>query len=98
MPVLLCQGFGNTVDYDMDLIIPDPSLTLEGGAVDPWILPQYSWYYDEDFKPKARGKARLNILYVDLKAGGKRVRARPRFPLLSQKLNGRSTKCMWAFS
>jgi excinuclease ABC subunit A len=62
-----CQGFGNTVDYDMDLIIPDPSLTLEEGAVDPWIKPQYTWYYDEDFKPKARGKARLNIPYAELK-------------------------------
>jgi excinuclease ABC subunit A len=66
-----CQGFGNTVDYDMDLIIPDPSLTLEEGAVDPWTKPQYSWYYDEEFKPKARGKARLNIPYADLKVDEK---------------------------
>jgi excinuclease ABC subunit A len=64
----VCQGFGNTVDYDLDLIIPDPSLSLEEGAVDPWTKPQYTWYYDEDFKPKARGKARLNIAYADLKA------------------------------
>ena len=63
-----CQGFGNTVDYDMDLIIPDPTLTLEQGAVDPWTKPQYTWYYDEDFKPKARGKARLNVPYSDLRA------------------------------
>ncbi len=63
-----CQGFGNTVDYDLDLIIPDPGLTLEQGAVDPWTKPQYSWYYDEDFKPKARGKARLNIPYSELRA------------------------------
>jgi excinuclease ABC subunit A len=64
----VCQGFGNTVDYDLDLILPDPSLSLEQGAVDPWTKPQYSWYYDEDFKPKARGKARLNVAYADLKA------------------------------
>jgi excinuclease ABC subunit A len=63
-----CQGFGNTVDYDLDLIIPDPSLSLEQGAVDPWTKPQYSWYYDEDLKPKARGKVRLNVPYADLKA------------------------------
>ena len=63
----VCQGFGNTVDYDLDLIIPDPSLSLEEGAVDPWTKPQYTWYYDEDFKPKARGKARLNVAYADLR-------------------------------
>jgi excinuclease ABC subunit A len=63
----VCQGFGNTVDYDLDLIIPDPSLSLDEGAVDPWTKPQYTWYYDKDFKPKARGKARLNVAYADLK-------------------------------
>jgi excinuclease ABC subunit A len=66
-----CQGFGNTVDYDLDLVVPDPSLTIEAGAVDPWTKPQYSWYYDEDFKPHARGKARLNVPYSELKAGEK---------------------------
>ncbi|HEY7210369.1 MAG TPA: excinuclease ABC subunit UvrA [Bryobacteraceae bacterium] len=63
----VCQGFGNTIDYDFGLIIPDPFLSLEQGAVDPWTKPQYSWYYDEAFKPKARGKARLNVAYCDLK-------------------------------
>jgi len=63
-----CQGFGNTVDYDLDLIIPDPSLTLQQGAVDPWTKPQYSWYYDEDLVPKARGKVRLNVPYSELRA------------------------------
>jgi excinuclease ABC subunit A len=62
-----CQGFGNTVDYDIDLIVPDPSLTVEEGAVDPWTKPQYSWYYEESLKPKARGKVRLNVAYCDLR-------------------------------
>lgn len=62
-----CQGFGNMVDYDLDLAIPDPALPLSGGAVDPWTKPQYSWYYDEEFKPKSRGKVRLEVPYCDLK-------------------------------
>jgi excinuclease ABC subunit A len=62
----VCQGFGNTIDYDLDLIIPDPMCSLQQGAVDPWTKPQYSWYYDDEFKPKARGKVRLNIAYADL--------------------------------
>ena len=63
-----CQGFGNTVDYDIDLIIPDPTLTLQQGAVDPWTKPQYSWYFDEELVPKARGKVRLTVPYSDLRA------------------------------
>ncbi len=39
-----CQGFGNTIDYDMDLAIPDKTLTVAEGAVDPWTKPQYKWY------------------------------------------------------
>jgi excinuclease ABC subunit A len=38
-----CQGFGNTIDYDFELVIPNPSLSLKEGAVDPWEKPQYVW-------------------------------------------------------
>jgi len=31
-----CRGFGRTIDIDLDLIIPDPSLSLEEGAIKPW--------------------------------------------------------------
>ncbi|HET7104368.1 MAG TPA: excinuclease ABC subunit UvrA, partial [Terracidiphilus sp.] len=42
-----CQGFGNTVDYDINLIIPDKNLSLSDGAIDPWNRPKYrSWYTD----------------------------------------------------
>jgi excinuclease ABC subunit A len=42
-----CQGFGNTVDFDMNLVIPDKGLSLEGGAIDPWNRPKYrTWYTD----------------------------------------------------
>ncbi|MBI4873826.1 MAG: excinuclease ABC subunit UvrA [Acidobacteria bacterium] len=60
-----CQGFGNTIDYDLDLVIPDRYLSLEDGAVDPWTKPQYSWFYDE-FRRAARGKVRLNFAWADL--------------------------------
>ncbi len=36
-----CQGFGNTIDFDLDLIIPDKSKTLDDGAIDPWQRPKY---------------------------------------------------------
>ncbi|HEU0123093.1 MAG TPA: excinuclease ABC subunit UvrA [Bryobacteraceae bacterium] len=36
-----CQGFGNVIDYDMDLVIPDASLSVSTGAVQPWTKPAY---------------------------------------------------------
>jgi excinuclease ABC subunit A len=61
-----CQGFGNTVDFDMDLVVPDPSLSLEEGAVDPWTKPQYTWGYS-DFIDNHGGKVRLKIPFADLR-------------------------------
>ena len=31
-----CRGFGRTIDIDLDLIIPDRSLSLKQGAIKPW--------------------------------------------------------------
>ncbi|HEX9398633.1 MAG TPA: excinuclease ABC subunit UvrA [Anaeromyxobacter sp.] len=31
-----CQGLGTRAEMDPDLIIPDPSLTIRAGAVEPW--------------------------------------------------------------
>jgi len=42
-----CQGFGNTMDFDLNLVIPDKKLTLNGGAIDPWNRPKYRpWFTD----------------------------------------------------
>jgi len=31
-----CRGFGRIIDIDLDLVIPDKSLSIEQGAVRPW--------------------------------------------------------------
>ena len=36
-----CQGFGNTIDFDLDLVIPDKSKTLNDGLIEPWTKPKY---------------------------------------------------------
>jgi len=42
-----CQGFGNTIDFDLNLVIPDKALSLNDGAIDPWNRPKYrSWFTD----------------------------------------------------
>ena len=36
-----CTGFGATLEYDEDLIISNPKLSVSEGAVDPWSKPRY---------------------------------------------------------
>ncbi|MFQ5895230.1 MAG: excinuclease ABC subunit UvrA [Nitrospinota bacterium] len=38
-----CGGFGNTLDFDPDLIVPDWNKTLAQGAVEPWAKPRYRY-------------------------------------------------------
>ena len=49
-----CQGFGNTIDFDLNLIVPDKSASLNDGAIDPWNRPKYrSWFTDLKRQSKA---------------------------------------------
>ncbi len=38
-----CQGFGNIIGLDLDLVIPNPALSLNEGAIEPWTKPQHDW-------------------------------------------------------
>jgi excinuclease ABC subunit A len=62
-----CQGFGNTIDFDMDRVIPDKTLSLDDGAVDPWTKPKYrSWL--GNFRKSVTGrKVPTNVAFCDLK-------------------------------
>ena len=42
-----CQGFGNTIGLDLDLVIPNPGLSLKEGAIEPFTRPQHEWAMDE---------------------------------------------------
>ena len=42
-----CQGFGNTIDFDLDLVIPDKGKTLNEGAIEPWTKPKYKPLFTE---------------------------------------------------
>ena len=48
-----CQGFGNTIDLDLNLVLPDRSLSLNQGAIEPWTKPRYRVYLN-DFKKSAK--------------------------------------------
>ncbi len=50
-----CQGFGNTIDFDLDLVIPDKGKSLNDGAIEPWTKPRYRSLLQE-LKRYARAK------------------------------------------
>ncbi|MCE5267074.1 MAG: hypothetical protein LLG00_04235, partial [Planctomycetaceae bacterium] len=37
----VCEGFGNVIGIDMDLVVPDPSKSIREGAIAPWNTPAY---------------------------------------------------------
>jgi excinuclease ABC subunit A len=37
-----CEGFGNVIGLDMELIVPDPGKSLREGAIAPWTTPAYA--------------------------------------------------------
>src|SRR2546421_465412 len=50
-----CQGFGNTIDFDLNLVVPDPGKSLDDGAIEPWTKPRYRVLF-QDAKKWARGR------------------------------------------
>ncbi len=42
-----CEGFGNVIGIDMELVVPDPRETIREGAIAPWNSPAYTHELDE---------------------------------------------------
>jgi excinuclease ABC subunit A len=42
-----CEGFGNVIDIDMELVVPDPAKSLKEGAIAPWNTPAYAHELEE---------------------------------------------------
>ena len=36
-----CHGFGNIIELDLDLVVPDPAKSIAQGAIEPWTKPHY---------------------------------------------------------
>jgi excinuclease ABC subunit A len=60
-----CQGFGNTIDYSQDLIVPNRGLTLNDGAVEPWTKPKGEEWFT-DFRKQAGNRVRFNVPFCNL--------------------------------
>ncbi len=61
-----CQGFGNTIDFDLNLVIPDKSKSLDEGAIEPWTKPKYRPYATEMKRFARQVGIPLDVPWVDL--------------------------------
>jgi excinuclease ABC subunit A len=61
-----CQGFGNTIDFDLDLVIPDKGKTLAEGAIEPWTKPKYRPLFTDLKRYAKQAGVPLDIAWDDL--------------------------------
>ncbi len=61
-----CQGFGNTIDFDLDLILPDKNKSIEDGVVDPWTRPKYRTYQTELKRVAKQHGIPTNVAWYEL--------------------------------
>ena len=61
-----CHGFGNVIELDMGLVVPDPSKSIQQDAIEPWSKPHYRSYL-AGLKKAARPRGiRLNVPWSEL--------------------------------
>ena len=63
-----CQGFGNTIDFDLNLVIPDKTKSLGEGAIDPWNKPKYKPLFAEMKRFAKQAEIPLDAPWGELEA------------------------------
>jgi len=61
-----CQGFGNTIDFDLDLVIPDKLKTLAEGAIEPWTKPKYRPLFTDLKRFAKQAEIPLDVPWIEL--------------------------------
>ena len=61
-----CNGFGNVLRYDEQLLIPDPQKSLKQGAIEPWTKPSNAWWQEHMLRAFAKKKFDINTPYAKL--------------------------------
>jgi excinuclease ABC subunit A len=67
----LCHGFGNIIELDMALVVPDASQSIQQNAIEPWSKPHYRAQLAE-LKRVARKRVRLDVPWAELDEDEKR--------------------------
>ncbi len=68
-----CQGFGNTIDFDLDLVIPDKTKTLNEGAIEPWTKPKYRSIFTELKRFAKQADIPLDVPWAEMEVDHRRL-------------------------
>ena len=61
-----CHGFGNIIELDMNLVVPDPSKSIAQNAIEPWSKPHYRAQLAELKRAAKKHKLRLDVPWSEL--------------------------------
>ncbi len=61
-----CHGFGNVIELDLDLVVPDPGKSVTNGAIEPWTKPHYRGCLVELKRAAKQAGIRLDVPWRDL--------------------------------
>jgi excinuclease ABC subunit A len=61
-----CHGFGNIIELDMALVIPDSTKSINQGAIEPWSKPHYRAQLAELKRAARKTGVRLDVPWSDL--------------------------------
>ena len=62
----VCQGFSKTIGIDMNLVVPNPNLSIVDGAIAPWRTTKYSSYLRDLVKNAKQYRIPINIPFKNL--------------------------------
>ena len=62
----LCHGFGNIIELDMNLVVPDPSKSINDNAIEPWSKPHYRAQLAELKRAAKPRHIRLDVPWSEL--------------------------------
>jgi excinuclease ABC subunit A len=61
-----CQGFGNTIDFDLDRVIPDKLKTLAECPIEPWTKPKHRPLFTDLKRFAKQAGIPLDVPWADL--------------------------------
>ena len=64
-----CHGFGNVIQLDLDLVVPDHSKSIQGDAIEPWSKPHYKSHLTSLKRVAKSSGVRLDVPWSDLTEG-----------------------------